>query len=150
MKKATVKKTSISSGISVVLLSSEVVPFAKTGGLADVAAALPEALASLGLKLSVFMPLYGSVSSRKYAMKSVSRLRLTIRGKNYTYSVYRTSRNKVNFYFIRQKELFDRPGLYGSAKGEYPDNADEQHGKYPGLQAQQETGAAGDFHLLLP
>ena len=44
--------------MNILLAASEVVPYAKTGGLADVAGALPKALARLGHKVSVVMPRY--------------------------------------------------------------------------------------------
>ncbi len=47
--------------MNVVFASSEVVPFAKTGGLADVSGALPRELASLGNQVTVFMPAYACV-----------------------------------------------------------------------------------------
>jgi starch synthase len=47
--------------VRIAFLSSEVAPFAKTGGLADVALSLPRALARLGRKVRVFMPLYGFI-----------------------------------------------------------------------------------------
>ena len=50
----------------VVYVSPEVMPFAKTGGLADVAGALPRALAGLGVEVDVFLPLYTEVRRRGF------------------------------------------------------------------------------------
>ncbi|MFH1684590.1 MAG: glycogen/starch synthase [Candidatus Margulisiibacteriota bacterium] len=47
--------------MKILFVSSEVVPFAKTGGLADVAGALPKAIRKLGHDIRVFMPLYKKV-----------------------------------------------------------------------------------------
>ncbi|MCD6311380.1 MAG: glycogen/starch synthase, partial [Elusimicrobia bacterium] len=72
--------------MEVVFLSSEVVPFAKTGGLADVGRALPEALAEAGLKVNVFMPLYGSVDYKKAGIKKIKKLSQRLGGRAYSYN----------------------------------------------------------------
>jgi len=48
--------------LNVLLLAAEVVPFAKTGGLADVAGSLPKALKSVGHDVRVVMPRYGCIA----------------------------------------------------------------------------------------
>ncbi|MGH9322519.1 MAG: glycogen/starch synthase, partial [Vicinamibacteria bacterium] len=55
--------------LRIAFLSSEVAPFAKTGGLADVARALPRALSKLGQDVRVFMPLYGSVDRARHGVR---------------------------------------------------------------------------------
>lgn len=91
--------------MKIAFCSSEVFPFAKTGGLADVSGALPLALAKKGCKVKVFMPLYKNIKpDRNFKDYSVSRI------------------NNVEFFFIRNDEYFIRDGLYGSLKGDYPDN----------------------------
>lgn len=109
--------------MEVVFISSEVVPFAKTGGLADVGRALPDALAAAGLKVNVFMPLYGVVESKKAGIKKIKKLSLRFSGRTYEYEVCGKEEKGVNFYFIKQKIFFDREGIYGSLTGDYPDNA---------------------------
>ncbi len=109
--------------MEVVFLSSEIVPFAKTGGLADVGRALPDALAEAGLKVNVFMPLYGVVDSKGAGIRKIKKLKLRLGGRPYTYEVCGLKEKGVNFYFIRQKNFFDRRGIYGSSSGDYPDNA---------------------------
>jgi len=109
--------------MEIVFLSSEVVPFAKTGGLADVGRALPDALVEEGVKVNVFMPLYGSVDRKKAKIKKMKNLKLRLGGKTYSYGVFGLSKKGVNFYFIKEKIFFDRPGIYGSSSGDYPDNA---------------------------
>jgi len=85
--------------MKIVMCASEAVPFAKTGGLADVAGALPLALEKLKEEVIVIMPKY----------KSVSHSGATI-GKD------------VKVYFIENNKYFNRPGLYGEKTGDYPDN----------------------------
>jgi starch synthase len=91
--------------MKVAFCSSEIFPFAKTVGLADVAGALPFALAGQGLPVKVFMPFYKNIKPQK------------IFG---NYGV--TKIGKVEFYFIRNDDYFFRDGLYGTASGDYPDN----------------------------
>ncbi|MBU0671708.1 MAG: glycogen synthase GlgA [Candidatus Margulisbacteria bacterium] len=58
--------------MKILIVSSEVVPFAKTGGLADVAGALPKALKELGHDIRVFMPRYKKVDPQKYGLRKMS------------------------------------------------------------------------------
>ena len=87
--------------MKIVMCASEVVPFAKTGGLADVAGALPSALEKVGEEVIVIMPKYKSVSCTGTTAKI---------GKN------------VKVYFIENNKYFNRDGLYGEKSGDYPDN----------------------------
>lgn len=91
--------------MKVAFCSSEIFPFAKTGGLADVSGALPFALAEKGCAVKVFMPLYKNIKPQSMY-------------KDYGY----TKEGKVEFYFIKNDEYFMRDGLYGTLKGDYPDN----------------------------
>ena len=54
--------------MKVVYLSSEVVPFAKTGGLADIAGAIPKSIQELGVEIVVLMPLYGIIKESQYPL----------------------------------------------------------------------------------
>ena len=107
----------------VVFAASECVPFAKTGGLADVAGALPVALSELGHEVTVYLPRYRetrlpetTVAIRSITIPFADRYRFC--------SVLDGGRHRgVQFYFIDCPEYFDREGLYGTAAGDYPDNA---------------------------
>lgn len=85
--------------LRVVYCSSEVEPFAKTGGLADVAGSLPRALKKLGLDIIIFMPKYRGIRESKDLLY-----------------------NEVPVYFIENDAYFDREFLYGTKEGDYPDN----------------------------
>jgi starch synthase len=61
--------------LNVLFLSSEVEPFAKTGGLADVSGALPQVLKALGQEVRVMMPRYGSINDRKSRLHEMIRLK---------------------------------------------------------------------------
>ena len=58
--------------MKILFVSSEVVPFAKTGGLADVAGALPKALKELGHDIRLFMPRYKKIEAANFGLKKVS------------------------------------------------------------------------------
>jgi starch synthase len=88
--------------MKILLAASEVVPFAKTGGLADVAGALPTALEELKQEIIVVMPQY-----QKLKGKTQTKI-----GKN------------IKVHFIKNDKYFNRPGLYGEKTGDYPDNLD--------------------------
>ncbi len=89
----------------IALCSSEVFPYAKTGGLADVTGALPLALAELGHEVKVFMPLYKKIQPQKMFDG---------------FGV--TKEGNVEFYFIKNDDYFLRDALYGTPQGDYPDN----------------------------
>ena len=104
----------------VLLLASEVAPFAKTGGLADVAGSLPIALARLGHDVRVVMPAYQSIeaaalSGRWNITPDPVQLRVPIGGGLVDAGVLRAvlPGTNVPVYFIGERHLFDRPSLYG-------------------------------------
>ena len=70
-------------------IASEVDPFAKTGGLADVAAALPKALAALGHDVRVVLPLYRQVDRQKVGLrKTAASVPVTVGSQTRTLSVW--------------------------------------------------------------
>jgi starch synthase len=111
-------------------VSSEVAPFAKTGGLADVSTALPKALKERGHDVRMMMPNYRSVNERKYTLRDVIRLKefaVTVGGqmlKADGKSAFLPD-SKVQIYLLNYKPYFDREGLYQNTAGaEYADNAE--------------------------
>ncbi len=103
------------------MVSPEVGPWAKTGGLADVAGALPAALASLGHKVATVVPRYREAKSAP-ATRVISALRIPLNGTNYEVAILELRSGETTIYFIDQPGLFDRPGLYGDRRGDFPDN----------------------------
>lgn len=110
--------------IKLLFLSPEVVPFAKTGGLADVAGSLPAALKKLGVDVRVGLPYYRTVKEQGLSTKTaltgleVPLGNLTLRG-----GVLETETDDgVPVYFFEREDLFDRPNLYGTPEGDYYDN----------------------------
>jgi len=115
--------------VNIVYLTTEAVPYAKTGGLADVCGTLPSRVAALGHRAAIIMPAFRSVheshagveptdisfaipmSPRKLVGCRLLRGRLPCA-------------NDVPVWFIDQPQYFDRESLYGTATGDYPDNAE--------------------------
>lgn len=76
--------------MNVVYLSSEVVPFAKTGGLADMAGTIPRNLQKLGVEIIVLMPLYRRIKEGGYPLvKTDIQFKVKIGGKSITGFVYK-------------------------------------------------------------
>jgi starch synthase len=135
----------------IVFAASECVPFAKTGGLADVVGALAPEMAKLGHEVTVYLPLYARVRPHiegelKYAVQSI-----TIPFEYYNRFVGIVDGGKregVQYYFVDCPELFDRQELYGTRSGDYPDNA-ERFGLFcrAVLEAAKQLGVPDVFHV---
>ncbi len=110
--------------MKIVYVASEIAPYAKTGGLADVAGSLPLRVQALGHEVAAFLPRYKTVDidSGKYELV-VKKLPVPIGAERENARIFRaTHTSGVQFYFVDQPELFCRDELYGTAMGDYPDN----------------------------
>lgn len=109
------------------MFTSEAVPFAKTGGMADVCGALPIELAARGHRCAVIMPAY----------KHIHRAGIEIRTTDLGFAVQLSGRmvaarllkaeipnSDVEFFFIDQPHYFERQGIYGESSGDYRDNCE--------------------------
>ena len=111
----------------VAFVTSEVAPFSKTGGLADVSEALPAALAELGIAVTVFTPLYRGAAAVLADMGTASTESagptLWIGDERHP-TRYRTIRHgNVDVVFVVDDAFYDRPTLYVDSVGaDYPDN----------------------------
>jgi len=94
--------------------SSEVAPFAKTGGLADVAGSLPKALKRLGVDIRVVMPKYGQID-KKYtdAMVFLGNTYVNLTWRRQYCGVYHLDFDGVTYYFIDNEYYFYRDWYYG-------------------------------------
>ena len=111
--------------IRVLFASSEMAPFARTGGLGDVVGALPRALSALGAEVSVVLPLYRSIDRQKYGLVPFGGTRRApVAGGSISYSLQKTSFGPVSVYFVDRPEYFDRDNYYGTTDSDYPDNAE--------------------------
>jgi starch synthase len=110
--------------LKVCILSSEIMPFAKTGGLSDVVSALIRELAQLGHEIRAFMPLYASVRRSHPATQPVLGLQnvgLTVGNRVYAFSVRTTNLpdTQIPVYLIDCPDLFDRPAIYTTDPDEH-------------------------------
>ncbi len=109
------------------MISAEAVPFAKTGGLADVCGALPGRLAAMGHRCSVFLPGYARAMQAGYAMNDthVGHV-IEMAGKFVAARILKATLDDgpVDYYFVDQPHYFDRPQLYGDEHGDYNDNCE--------------------------
>lgn len=109
--------------LSVIYVSPEAVPFSKTGGLGDVAGALPPALKGLGLAVSVFLPLHRQTATGRFNLTDTGvTVNVPIGAKEVKGHVLRGAHAGVDVYFIKCDEYFDRTHLYTTHEGDYPDN----------------------------
>ncbi len=108
----------MSQPLKIVFIASECVPFAKSGGLADVVGALPGALQKLGHKVIVILPLYKSIDRAKFDIQPIlSPLGVWMGDTEEWCSVHGTTNpDGVPAYFIEFANYFDRDGLYHDAE----------------------------------
>ncbi len=122
----------------ILFVSSEGLPFAKTGGLADVVEALPKALAAMGHDVAVVLPRYRGIKVSTIVAPSLTislgaRLRFPAVAtaepdardeKAATGGAPASATHGVQYYFVDDPQYFDREKLYGTSDGDYPDNAE--------------------------
>ena len=109
--------------MKILFVASEVTPFAKTGGLADVTAALPKTLKKLGHDVRIILPFYSEVERGGHGIrKGRKSVEVVIGGVTKKGLFRHTSLGDIPVYLIENKEYFTRDNLYGTAAGEYPDN----------------------------
>jgi starch synthase len=107
-------------------IASEAVPFAKTGGLADVAGALPEALARLGCDVTLVIPAYAEALSQGLPIEPAGiEFDVPIGSGSRPARILRSRRpgQRADVLLVANDELFDRPTLYGGPS-DYLDNAE--------------------------
>ncbi|MGL4942486.1 MAG: glycogen synthase GlgA [Thermoguttaceae bacterium] len=113
--------------MNILFAASEVTPFAKTGGLADVAGALPKALAELGHNVCVFAPFYRAVRNCGAEFEQLdTEFAIPVGNRVVRGGLCKTTLpgSKVAVYFVQQDDYFDRDGLYGSGGEDYGDNCE--------------------------
>ncbi|MBU1693987.1 MAG: glycogen synthase GlgA [Verrucomicrobia bacterium] len=109
----------------VLYAASEIMPFASTGGLADVGAGLPKALLARNTEISRIMPLYRRVAEGGFALKDTGlRLDIPVGFQMHQAEVWYANDPPPRTYFIRRDEYFDRSQLYSLPERDYDDNFD--------------------------
>jgi len=111
--------------MKIAFLVSEVAPYAKTGGLADVAGALPPYLSRAGLDVTVFAPFYREVKQKGLTLvKAAADVPLPWKGGVERFNVWADPAPDYPVCFVEHDGYFDRDGLYGDDHGDYPDNGE--------------------------
>lgn len=118
--------------LKILFVTSEIVPFVKTGGLADVSAALPQMLSEMGHEVRIVVPKYGAVDDRKFKIHEIVRLKdlqVKIGDKEVVFSLKSCflpgPKVRVQIYFLDNQEYFkSRNSLYSDPMTgkDYPDN----------------------------
>src|SRR6266478_1404398 len=112
--------------MKIAMISSEIAPFAKTGGLADVVGTLSVALERRGHDISLITPAYRSTLNGPFALEETGmQLTVPIDARTEGASVLKTRLGRnMSVYLVRADRYFDRDFLYGTHEGDYPDNAE--------------------------
>jgi starch synthase len=111
--------------MEILFVTTELSPYVKVGGLADVSAALPKTLKALGHRVTLVAPRYAAFEQSGLMMaRRLTPLRLTLGEKVHDVTVYdgRLS-SQVELALVDVPGLFDRAGVYGERGEDYPDNA---------------------------
>lgn len=135
----------MSKSLRILLISPEVEPFAKTGGLADVSGSLAKKLRSMNHDVRVFLPKYRVIKDRKHSVREVKRLSelpITLNKNTYTVAIRSAQLlpERVPVFLLENKEFFDRDGLYvnPNTKKDYEDNAERfilfSHGAFTAME----------------
>ena len=102
--------------LRVLFVTSEIAPFSKTGGLADVSAALPQALSQSDCDVRAVSPRYGFIDRERHGIRlneSPAGLQAEFRGRSLKYGFSHTKhRGDYDVYFVECDSLYDRPGVY--------------------------------------
>jgi len=110
--------------MNILFVAAELAPHAKVGGLADVAAALPQALAKAGHSVSVAVPLHRSLKKSGEFRRTSLELPVPVATGTWAARVWQGSRGEVSLFGIERDEYFDRPHPYGEGGGDFPDSLD--------------------------
>jgi starch synthase len=108
--------------MGVLMVASEITPWVKTGGLADVLGAMPEALADLGHDVTVVVPRHRGIDVPRATTMSRG-VRLGALAEDITYHTVTFASNR-RVVFVDCPKYFDRDGVYGFGGRDYSDNAD--------------------------
>jgi starch synthase len=121
----------MAKGYNVLFVSSEVFPYSKTGGLADVSNSLPQALNSLGNEVRIITPKYGQLDERRLQIHEIKRLKdltVNVHGKARKFSIKSSfihgKNTKAQIYLLENQDYFKNKGIYQNSrtKKDFPNN----------------------------
>jgi len=113
--------------LRILFLASEVVPFVKTGGLADVVGSLPKALKKLGHQVAIALPYYRQVKEKGFPAERIAEgLKIPLAGKDLSVNIYQTYQpeTEIPTFLVDYPPFFDRQELYTKGGAEFADNAE--------------------------
>lgn len=111
--------------LKILFITSEIEGFSKTGGLADVAKALPIELEKAGHEVKIITPFYRSIKQRDIAQQQCSLTLSTDACRpNIQFDVQLLTLGNIPIWAIDNNHYFDRPELYGEENNAYPDNGE--------------------------
>lgn len=110
----------------VLMITPEATPFAQTGGLGEVLAALPSELGELGIEVDVLMPRYRRVKDASYPLRQTEvSVELTLNARNILAPIWELHSGRgVRYLFLECDPYYDREYLYGTSEGDYEDNSE--------------------------
>lgn len=113
----------MTKGYNVLFVTSEVFPYSKTGGLADISNSLPQALNSLGNEVRIISPKYGQLDERRLQIHEIKRLKdlkLDVAGKSTKFSIKSSfihgKNTKAQIYLVENQDYFKNKGIYQNIK----------------------------------
>jgi len=109
--------------MKVLFAASEVFPFSKTGGLADVSGSLPLALKDCGIDISVISPFYKCVQEKFNISQIEQTFQIPLASAIENCEILKTTHKNVTFYFVKNDKFYYREGLYTEGGKDYEDNA---------------------------
>ncbi len=115
----------MTESLKILIAASEVHPFAKTGGLADMTASIAVALKKLGHDVRIILPKYKSVEKALIPLKQHPKNLVIPVGKKTVSGTLKIGNFQYDIpvYFVENESYFNRDYLYGDSNGDYPDNA---------------------------
>jgi starch synthase len=101
--------------VKIAFAAAEAAPYAKVGGLADVAGSLPQALAALGHEVTLYLPLHGTIDRERFGIPAKGAMRSVPFGARNVRTTYRaTEREGVRVIFVDNARLLARDRVYGA------------------------------------